>query len=66
MADYPGAIKSFNTQTAKEDLATAAFVNSITGEITAIQTELGINVAGIKTDLLTKSMELFFLKPHSF
>ena len=54
MADYPGSIVSFTTKTAKQDKVAAAHINSIQDEIEAIQTELGVDVAGDQTNLVTR------------
>ena len=45
-ADYPGSIKSFTTKTDGVDDVEAAHINDMQLEITAIETELGINPAG--------------------
>jgi len=53
-ADYPGSIKTFTTKTDKVDLVMAAHVNDIQAEVVAIETELGADVAGSATDLVTR------------
>lgn len=53
-ASYPGSIKTFTTKTNKVDLVDADHINDLQLEVTAIETELGINVAGSKTDLKTR------------
>lgn len=54
MASYPGAIKSFTQQVDLVDTIDAADVNLAYDEIEAIETELGIDVAGTATDLVTR------------
>lgn len=54
MAVYPASIISFTTKTNKVDLVDAAHINSLQNEVVAIQTELGKDVAGTQTDLLTR------------
>lgn len=53
-ASYPGAIKSFTTKTNKVDLVDAAHINDLQLEVSAIETELGADVAGSETDLKTR------------
>jgi hypothetical protein len=53
-ASYPGTLKSFTTKTNKVDLVDAAHINSLQEEIVAVQTELGVDVAGSCTDLVTR------------
>lgn len=54
MASYPGAIKSWSALVDNVDLAEAANVNTVYDEVTAVQTELGADVAGTATDLVTR------------
>lgn len=44
-ASYPGAIKTYTAKTDNVDDVEAAHINSMQEEITAIQTELGINAS---------------------
>lgn len=53
-ASYPGAIKSFSANVDGVTEVTAATVNSAYDEITAIETELGADVAGSVTNLVTR------------
>jgi hypothetical protein len=45
MADYPSAIKTFTSKQDGIDLYLAAHINDLQGEVTAIETELGVNVS---------------------
>lgn len=54
MAVYPSSIITFTTKTDKVDLVSAAHINTIQDEVTAIQTELGKDVAGSATNLVTR------------
>lgn len=53
-ATYPGGIWSPTTKTDKVDLVQAEHMNAAQREIKAVQTELGIDVAGSKANLLTR------------
>lgn len=53
-ASYPASIKTFTTKTNKVDLVDAAHMNDVQSEVTAIETELGADVAGSVTDLVTR------------
>ena len=53
-ASYPGSLKSYTDKTDKVDLVEGAHVNSLQEEVVAIETELGTDVAGSKTDLKTR------------
>ena len=53
-ASYPGSIKTFTTKTDLIDTYDAAHINDPQLEITAIETELGTDVAGSATDLKTR------------
>jgi hypothetical protein len=54
MATYPGGIKSFSTKTDNVSEVMSSDVNEPQDEITAIETELGVDVAGTATDLVTR------------
>lgn len=54
MATYPGGIKSFTTKTDNVTEVMAADVNDLQSEVTAIETELGVDVAGTVTNLVTR------------
>ena len=54
MATYPGGIKSFSTKTDGVSEVMSSDVNEPQDEITALETELGIDVAGTATDLVTR------------
>lgn len=54
MASYPGAIKNFLSLQDGVDRVIAAHPNDRAGEITAIETELGIDPAGSVSDLKTR------------
>jgi hypothetical protein len=54
MATYPGGIKSFSTKTDGVSEVMSSDVNEPQDEITAVETELGIDVAGTATDLVTR------------
>ncbi len=54
MATYPGGIKSFSTKTDLVSEVMSSDVNEPQDEITALETELGIDVAGTATDLVTR------------
>lgn len=54
MATYPGAIYSPTTVVDNVDDVLAIHINTPNGEIVAVQTELGVNVAGSLTDLVTR------------
>lgn len=45
-ASYPAAVKTFTTKTNKVDLVDASHINDIQNEVSAIETELGTDVAG--------------------
>ncbi len=53
-ASYPGSIKSFTTKTNNVDTVDAAHINDLQDEVEAIQTELGADVAGDYSDLVTR------------
>jgi len=53
-ASYPGAIKNFSAIVNGVTKLVAALFNSPYDEITAIETELGTDVAGTETDLKTR------------
>ena len=53
-ATYPGGIWSPTIKTDKVDLVNAEHMNATQREIKAVQTELGADVAGSKTDLVTR------------
>src|SRR3989338_5052107 len=53
-ASYPAAIWAPTTKTDKVDLVAAAHMNRAQEEIVAAQTELGADVAGSQTNLLTR------------
>lgn len=53
-ASYPAAIKSFSTIVNGVTKLVAALWNSPNDEITAIETELGVDVAGSKSDLVAR------------
>jgi len=53
MATYPGSLVSFTTKVNKVDKNDADDINVLQGEVTAIETELGTDVAGSYTDLKT-------------
>jgi len=57
MADYPGAIKNFLQLEDGVDTVVAQHPNERGDEITAIETELGTNVAGSSSDLKTRLAE---------
>jgi hypothetical protein len=50
-SDYPGALDNWVTLTDKEDLAEQSDINKMKAAIEAVQTELGVDVAGSKTNL---------------
>ena len=54
MANYPGSLPSLGTKTDNVDNVMAADYNNLAGEVTAIGTELGTDVAGSETDLKTR------------
>lgn len=54
MASYPGSIKNFLTLVDGVDRIIAAHPNDRAAEITAIETELGTDVAGSASDLKTR------------
>ena len=49
-ASYPGALKTFTTKTGA-DVVASSHMNDAQLEIVAIETELGVDVAGTRTDL---------------
>ena len=49
-ASYPGAIKTFTTKTGA-DIVASSHMNDAQLEVNAIETELGVDVAGSRTDL---------------
>jgi hypothetical protein len=51
---YDSAISSFTTKTDKVDLVQAAHINAVQSELVAIETILGTNVKGNRTDLKTR------------
>jgi hypothetical protein len=53
-SDYPGSLDTWVTLTDKEDLAEVSDINKIKAAIEATQTELGADVAGSATNLLTR------------
>ena len=53
-SSYPGGLDSFTTKEDKVDLNQASHINDLQNAIVAAQTELGINPAGTRTDLLTR------------
>ena len=53
-ADYPGAIKNFLTLEDGVDTVLAQHMNERGDEITAVETELGADVAGSAADLVTR------------
>lgn len=53
-ASYPGSKKTYSDKTAKVDLVAAADINSLQDEVEAIEAELGVDVAGSQTDLVTR------------
>jgi hypothetical protein len=57
MASFPGAIKTFATLVDFVDTYLAAHNNERGDEITAIETELGTDVAGSATDLKTRLIQ---------
>jgi hypothetical protein len=54
MSTYPGSIVSFTTKTNKVDTVDASHMNSVQGEIQAIETALGAKIGGSYTDLNTR------------
>ena len=60
MSDYPGSIKSFDQQVDNVDDAEAVDVNEIYDEVTAIETELGTDVAGAHTDVKSRLAQSLF------
>lgn len=54
MATYPGGLWSPTTKIDKVDLVQASHINDMQDEVVAIQTELGADVAGNKTNLLQR------------
>lgn len=54
MATYPGGLWAPTTKTDKVDLVQASHVNLMQDEVVAVQTELGADVAGNQTDLVTR------------
>lgn len=54
MADYPSAIYTPTTVVDNVDNVLAAHINTPNGEIVAIETELGADVAGTADDLVTR------------
>jgi len=53
-ASYPGAVKTFSAVVNGVTKLVAALFNSPYEEVTAIETELGINVAGSAADLVAR------------
>lgn len=53
-ASYPAGLPSFDTHVDGVDYVMAADVNDLGLEVIALATELGINVAGDQTDLVTR------------
>lgn len=53
-SDYPGSLDTWNTVTDKEDLVEQSDINKIKAALLAIQTELGADVAGSVTNLVTR------------
>ena len=53
-ADYPGAVKNFLTLEDGVDTVLAQHMNERGNEITAIETELGADVAGSMSDLVAR------------
>jgi hypothetical protein len=53
-ASYPAAVKTFTTKENNVDVYDADHINDQQNEITAIETELGTDVAGSATDLKTR------------
>lgn len=53
-ASYPASLPSFDVKADGVDYVLAAHMNDVQSEIVALATELGINVAGDQTDLLTR------------
>lgn len=51
---YDSAITTFTTKTDKVDLVAAAHINSVQSELVTIETILGTNVKGDRTDLKTR------------
>lgn len=51
---YPGSLDSFTDKEAKRDKVSKAHINKIQNAIEAIETELGTDPAGSKTDLKTR------------
>lgn len=51
---YDSAISSFTTKTDKVDLVAAAHINTVQSEIVVIETILGTNVKGNRSDLKTR------------
>lgn len=49
-ASYPGAIKTFTAKTGA-DVVASSHMNDVQLEVNAIETELGVDVAGSRTDL---------------
>jgi hypothetical protein len=58
MAIYPGAIKTFVSKVDNVDEVVADDVNLAYAEITAVETELGADVAGTATNLVTRLAKL--------
>lgn len=53
-SDYPGSLDTWVSLTDKEDLAEASDINKIKAAIEAVQTEIGTDPAGTKTDLVAR------------
>lgn len=53
-ASYPGALWSPTVKTDKVDLVDDDHINRLQEEVVAVQTELGVNVAGSATDLVAR------------
>ena len=53
-SDFPTSLDSWVSLTDKEDLAEVSDINKIKAAILAVQTELGTDVAGSLTDLVTR------------
>ncbi len=53
-ASYPGSLKTFTTKSNLVDLVDASHINDLQLEVAAIETELGTDIAGSVTDLVTR------------
>ena len=54
MTVYPGTLDTFTTKTNKQDSIDADHMNDVQAAIVATQTELGVDVAGSQTNLVTR------------